>query len=199
LIFANEFFDALPFHLLKRGKKGWEELLVVMADHRLHFVSGELSNPILASYASEFGGAIPVGGILEVCLGLEDWCVRIATLLTDGKLLVIDYGYELRELLRFPTGTLLTFNQHRTGIDPLLNPATADITAHVNFTWLRNAAAKAGLRCTNSSTLSNWVLSIWGEQDLQQKWATADQRWKLQWKNLVFGLGETFKVLEFEH
>lgn len=199
LIFANEFFDSLPFHLLKRAEKGWEELLIAMADHRLNFVSGELSSAMLASYASEFGADIPIGGTLEVCLALEDWCARIGTLLRDGKLLVIDYGYEIRELLRFPTGTLLTFNQHRTGIDPLVNPGCSDITAHVNFTWLRKMAAKAGLRCTNSSTLSNWVLSIWGEQDLQQRWATADQRWKLQWKNLVFGLGEAFKVFEFEH
>lgn len=197
LVFANEFFDALPVHLLKRTDSGWTELLVRNAGDGIGFSAEGVMNPRLLAYATRFGTAIPEGGCLEACPAVEDWCSQIGSILQAGKLLVIDYGYEARELPRFPAGTAMTFRNHAANADLLGTPGDRDITAHVNLSWLRECANAAGLVYESSSPLSNWVLSVWGEQELQQRWARADQYWRLQWKHLVFGLGEVFRVLQF--
>jgi SAM-dependent MidA family methyltransferase len=198
LILANEFFDALPVHLLMKTAQSWNELYVGNSSQGLHFSAGELSTTALAGYAETYGVQAGVGGRLEACLVLKAWCDRLSRLLVDGDLLVIDYGYEPRELLRFPQGSLMTYKYHRASANLLDQPGGRDITAHVNFGWLRACAESAGFRFHSSSTLSGWLLSVWDESELQRRWMQADERWKLQWKQLLFRLGETFTVLRFE-
>jgi SAM-dependent MidA family methyltransferase len=196
LVFANEFFDALPVHLLTKGRGGWMERQVACRGDELYFTVGPLHSDALLAYACEFEGPIPEGGELEAALSVRVWLSKIAAILDEGRLLVIDYGYDARELVRFPSGTLLSYRKHQTSPDLLKNPGTQDITAHVNFTWLLRCAEQAGFVVERSTSLANWVLSIWGEQELARRWERADQRWKLQWKQLVFGMGETFRVFE---
>lgn len=196
LVFANEFFDALPAHLLTKDRNGWMERLVTCRGDELSFTLRPLQNEALLAYAREFGGPIPEGGELEAALSAPVWLSKIASILDEGRLLVIDYGYDARELARFPSGTLLSYRRHQASPDLLKTPGAQDITAHVNFTWLLRCAEHAGFVLERSTSLANWVLSIWGEQELARRWERADQRWKLQWKQLVFGMGETFRVLE---
>jgi SAM-dependent MidA family methyltransferase len=197
LVFANEFFDALPVHLLRKEETGWMERLVVCRGNDLCFASRPLDDPELLAYAREYGSLVPGGGELEASLAIPDWLRRIADVLSDGFLLVIDYGYNDRELMRFPAGTLLSYRKHHAAFNPLANPGTQDITAHVNFTWLSKCAAAVGFAPERSESLASWLLSTWGEEELSRRWAHADQRWRLQWKQLVFGMGETFRVLQF--
>ena len=198
LILANEFFDALPVHLLIRTAQSWKELYVGNDARGLHFSEGELSTAALADYAETYGACLATGCRLEACLVLKAWCDRLSRLLVEGDLLVIDYGYEPRELLRFPQGSLATYKRHRMSGSLLVEPGERDITAHINFGWLRASAESAGFRVHSSSMLSGWLLSVWDESELQRRWMQADERWKLQWKQLLFGLGETFTVLRFE-
>lgn len=198
LILANEFFDALPVHLLIRTLHGWNELYVTCGEKGLHLSAGELSTPSLAAYGQTYGGELETGVRLEACLAVKNWCDRLGALLVEGDLLAIDYGYEPRELPRFPQGTLISYKAHHALSDVLAHPGACDITAHVNFEWLRACAASSGFRVHGSSTLAAWLLSTWEEDELQRRWMRADERWKLQWKQLLFGLGETFKVVRFE-
>jgi SAM-dependent MidA family methyltransferase len=197
LIFVNEFFDALPVHLLRKEETGWTERLVACCGSELCFTTRPLDNPELLAYARDYGDAIPEGGELEAALAIPEWLRKMASVLTEGHLVVIDYGYHDRELARFPAGTLLSYRNHHAFSDTLANPGMRDITAHVNFTWLSERAARAGFALERSEPLANWMLSIWGEEELARRWERADQRWKMQWKQLVFGMGETFRVLEF--
>jgi SAM-dependent MidA family methyltransferase len=196
VVLANEFFDALPVHLLKRTPSGWAERLVACCNDGLYFSSLPLEESPLLDYAREYGGMTPEGGELEAALALPAWLTKIASILSDGSLLVIDYGYDARELARFPDGTLLAYRKHQVSSDVLRNPGIEDITAHVNFTWFVRCAEQAGFALERSTSLANWVLSVWGEQELARRWEGADQAWKLQWKQLVFGMGETFRVFE---
>jgi SAM-dependent MidA family methyltransferase len=198
LIFANEFFDALPMHLLIK-RDGWKELYVNFDYGALCFSEGELSHPDLKSYVRAYGTDIPEGGLLEACLAVDDWCRCLSTILLEGELLIIDYGYQRRELLRFPQGTVLGYRHHRASASVLSNPGERDITAHVNFDWLRVCAERAGFHFHNSYTLAAWLLSVWTEEELGRRWSEADTRWQLQWKQLLFGLGETFTVMRFSN
>ncbi len=99
VMLANEFFDALPVRLLRREGEHWKELMV---DDSGGFVVSKTLDPALVEYADRYGEVIPDGGSLEMSISLPEWMRRIANVLTSGRLLVIDYGYEARELLRFP-------------------------------------------------------------------------------------------------
>ena len=196
LVFANEFFDALPVHLLRRQDSHWQELFINNAETSIEYYPQEVSQPWLLDYAHQYGSEISDGGQLEVSPGVDEWLSRVATLLLRGHLLVIDYGYDVRELSRFPAGTLLAYHRHQTR-DPLQEPGRRDITAHVNFTWLQECAERRGLRLDRSQSLAQWAMSVWEQPELERRWAASDRRWRLQWKQIVFGLGETFRVLQF--
>ena len=78
----------------------------------------------------------------------------------------------------------------------LVNPGERDITAHVNFTALEEAGESMGLRLHTFETLAKTLLAA-GEAD---QFAAAlgsenDLRRRMQLKTLLFGMGETFRVL----
>jgi SAM-dependent MidA family methyltransferase len=195
LVIANEFFDALPVHLLRRRRDGWRELVVQARKGEFVFDERIDVQPALLEYARIYGVLIPEGGLLEVSLSAGEWIERISGLLTSGSVVILDYGYEARELIRLPMGTLVGYRRHAATEGILRNPGQSDITAHVNFTYLRDRALKAGLEIVRESSLQEWALSVWGERELAERWSKADERWRLQWKHLVFGMGSTFRVL----
>jgi SAM-dependent MidA family methyltransferase len=129
--------------------------------------------------------------------GIPHWSRQIARALSAGFLLVFDYGYEPRELLRFPTGTLLSYHRHRSTANVLDQPGRQDITAHVNFAHLTDSLATEGFALIEKKTLSAWALSVWPEESFAPRWQRASAAWRLQWKQLVFGMGESFHVLLF--
>jgi SAM-dependent MidA family methyltransferase len=197
LIFANEFFDALPVHLLIRHGGAWRELYVTKKQDRLRLTPEQISTEQLADYAGKYGQHIPDGGVMEACLAVRFWMNEAARILNAGYLLVIDYGYRCGELARFPQGSLTTYRKHQAGSDVLAAPGEQDITAHVNFTWLHDCAKASGFTLLKSCSLAAWLLSIWNEEELRQRWLEADRRWHLQWKQLLYGMGETFEVWLF--
>ena len=90
-------------------------------------------------------------------------------------MLWIDYGFE-RDDLYHPAraeGTLRTFHGHRAGGDPLEDPGSRDITAHVDFTALREALESLGAEVTRFENQSRfltrvarpWLLSLEGRTD----------------------------------
>ena len=198
LVIANEFFDALPVHLLRRGATGWRELRVNYLGDRFVFVEVEKISLELAAYAERYGEGIPEGGMLEVNLQLKQWIERVDHFLRRGRLLVIDYGYSARELERFPMGTLMSYRGHAAYADVLSGPGTRDITAHVNFSQLSQVGMTSGFQIVNEESLQAWALRICETDEWMERWKAADTKWRLQWKQLVFGMGETFRVMELE-
>jgi SAM-dependent MidA family methyltransferase len=197
LVLANEFFDALPVRLLRRNSESWSELVVSIDDHGQFCFVPAVASPELLEYASKYGDAIPAGGLLEMNEGILPLCRRIAESLSSGFLLVIDYGYEPRELLRFPCGSLLSYHRHQVGSSVLNRPGEQDITAHVNFAHLVSAARSEGLELFGKQTLAAWALSVWPEEMFARRWKTTPPNWRRKWKQLLFGMGESFHVLLF--
>src|SRR5271166_5157276 len=122
LVLANEFFDALPVYLLRRRGATWCKLRVAAVNGRFEFTSSPLLPRQLAGHAEIYGQSVPEGGLLEVNLAVDRWLQRIAQFLESGYLLVIDYGYQVRELPRFPHGSLMSYRKHNAVEDVLANP-----------------------------------------------------------------------------
>ena len=119
--------------------------------------------------------------------------------LQRGVVIAIDYGYTARELVRFPRGTLMSYRRHAAIDDVLLDPGLQDITAHVPFDYLEDAARAEGLQIRALETLAQFLLRA-GEADQFASALSAESepealRLRLQLKSLLFGMGETFRVV----
>jgi SAM-dependent MidA family methyltransferase len=220
-VLANEFFDALPFHVLVWRKGGWTERYVIAEGERFAWRDAEPSSPDLAAQAeARFApDAAPDaaiadredGCVAEIRPQARPWIDRIGRLLSGGshggELLAIDYGYTIEELRRgrFPQGSALGYFRHQAINDLLANPGEQDLTAHVNFSELIGAGEHSGLRVRSFESQSSFLLAV-GERDqfgdLFADCATESERLKRarQLKTLILpeGMGEAFRVLAME-
>lgn len=163
LLVANEFFDALPIHQFERtADAGWRERVVTIdadeADPEGNETPGEPAGggfrfalappgPALGLLEPERLAAAPVGAVAEVCpaaLALAEAIGRRVAAFGGGAL-VCDYGYGAGsdEAGAGFGDSLQAVRRHRRH-DPLADPGTADLTAHVDFGALARAAQRAG-------------------------------------------------------
>ncbi len=198
IVFANEFFDALPVEILSAAGK----LHIGLENNRLH----ETWLPPLAEEL-EFLDCYSVhpeaNERVEVPILAQDWIRQSAHLISRGLLLIIDYGYTRNEQLAGRhRGTLMAYRHHSASLDPYQAPGEQDLTAHVNFTALAAACEQAGMPCEKLLTQSQFLMGIGeGNQfaDAFEDCRIPQERAKvaLQLKHLVtpVGMGENFHVL----
>ena len=144
-LIANEFFDALPIRQFRRHAAGWEEILVGCDANGLRF--GKAA-PQLYPFLDNRLEDTKTGMIVEYCPALPPIVAELAQRIADhgGAALIIDYGD-----WRSQGDTVQAVNHHQPA-DPLAAPGTADLTAHLDFEALYNAAKAAGLRPTRLTT-----------------------------------------------
>jgi len=198
IVFANEFFDALPVEILSsqgtlridtrddRFLETWApssaEEMEFLDRHSIHPEPGErVEAPLIAQRRMH----------------------RVAATITRGFLVAIDYGYTRAEQLAGRhRGTLKAMRQHSVSPNPYEAPGEQDITADVNFTALATAAEQQGMQSQMLITQSQFLMGI-GEvtqfADAFEGCRLPQERAKvaLQLKHLVTpaGMGESFHVL----
>jgi SAM-dependent MidA family methyltransferase len=198
IVFANEFFDALPVEILGTAGK----LHIALENNRLH----ETWLPPLAEeleFLDRYGVHPEADERIEVPIQAQDWTQQIASAIERGLLLVTDYGYTRNEQLagRY-RGTLMAYRHHSASPDPYQAPGEQDLTAHVNFTALAAASEQSGMRVEKLLTQSQFLMGI-GERnqfaDAFEDCRIPQEQAKvaLQLKHLVtpVGMGENFQVL----
>lgn len=145
---ANEFFDALPVNQYVKNRHEWYEVLVAIApengDYRLiealleakknQLLNEEYPKAKHRSYVEISTKSIEI---------MRDIAGKIAK--NRGIGVIIDYGYYQNNLLREHfNATIQSVKDHQ--YNPLLNfVGSADITAHVDFFALKNAALARGV------------------------------------------------------
>ena len=106
-----------------------------------------------------------------------------------------------REAVALPRRNADGIPRHTAREDVLEDPGERDITAHVNFTALEEHGAACGLRRRSVSKRWRRLLLAAGEEDQFAAALAADDgareelRRRMQLKTLLFGMGETFRVL----
>ena len=198
IIFANEFFDALPVEVL--SEKG--SLFVNVREQ--NFV--EQWAPASAEeleFLDRYGLHPEGEARTEATLQAQHQMAHYAEMMQTGFFVVIDYGYTREEQLAGRhLGTVMAYRQHSASPNPYEAPGEQDITAHVNFTALVAVAERNGMHAHKLLTQSQFLLGI-GEAnqfaDAFEDCRLPQERAKvaLQLKHLVTpaGMGETFHVL----
>ncbi len=163
VVISNELFDALPVHLLRREGGTLLEWYVGVDDGgALRLEAGEPSSPALAQRFLKLGLEPGEDCDAEVSLAAAELMTAIAGRLDRGYVLTIDYGYAAPELYApwRRGGTLLAFRNHSPQPDPLSMPGLTDLTAHVDFTSLAAAAARAGFEAAPLTTQARALVAL---------------------------------------
>ena len=198
IVFANEFFDALPVEIL--SAKG--SLRIDTHDGRFVETWAEAS-PEELEFLDRYSIHPEPEERIEAPLAAQESMDRIAASIHRGFFIVIDYGYTREEQLAGRhRGTLKAIRQHSVSADAYEAPGEQDITADVNFTSLAAAAAKQGMQTQKLITQSQFLMGI-GEAkqfaDAFEECHLPQERAKvaMQLKHLVTpaGMGECFQVL----
>jgi SAM-dependent MidA family methyltransferase len=161
ILIANEFFDCLPVRqfVFDGGRKQWRERMVAFEDGAFRF-----------ALDSADGTPAPLApGLPPVEHGeiLEQRCVRSVmeaiAARTPFAALIIDYGYALPSL----GDTVQAVRRHRF-TDLFDAPGETDLTAHVDFLHLKQAAANANLKAFGPMPMGEWLLRLGLEARLGQ-------------------------------
>jgi NADH dehydrogenase [ubiquinone] 1 alpha subcomplex assembly factor 7 len=148
LVIANEFFDALPIRQFERRPEGWCERLVGLGrgGKGLAFALGSPGAPPDALAQVPIPAelrAAPAGAVIEVSAPSIATAGEIGRRLAahGGAALIVDYGHAAPR-----TGATLQAVRRHAAQAVLVEPGSADLTAHVDFAALARAATEAGAR-----------------------------------------------------
>jgi SAM-dependent MidA family methyltransferase len=198
IVFANEFFDALPVEVLSRQG----ELRIGEKDGRL-VETWVPASPADLEYLDSYSVRPEDGERVETARHAVHFMTQLAAGIQRGFLIAVDYGYTRAEQLAGGhRGTVMAYRQHSSSLNVYEAPGEQDITAHVNFTALGAAAERQGMQAQPLLTQSQFLMGI-GEAnqfaDAFEECRMPQEHAKvaLQLKHLVTpaGMGESFQVL----
>jgi SAM-dependent MidA family methyltransferase len=198
LVFANEFFDALPVEILSREGS----LRIATRDGRF-IETWAPASPDEMGFLDRHSIHPEQDERIEFPLVAQQIMEGITAGIGRGFILAIDYGYTREEQLAGRhRGTLKAIRRHSISANPYEAPGEQDITADVNFTALAAAAEKHGMQTQKLVTQSQFLMGI-GEatqfSDAFEECRLPQERAKvaLQLKHLITptGMGESFHVL----
>jgi SAM-dependent MidA family methyltransferase len=209
VMIANEVLDVLPAHLVKFSHGEIFERGVAVEEGAFIWqdvpsLPRELHAPVAQIRNEYLDRAPPEGYLTEVAPAVGALVASLGQSLKHGALIFIDYGFRGPEFYHPSriTGTLMCHYRHYAHTDPFLYPGLQDITAHVDFTAVAEAALAAGLQLAGYTTQGQFLIAS-GLTDLLAKADPSDAAPYLRLTNQVQRLvspaemGEFFKVIGF--
>ncbi|MEI2415844.1 SAM-dependent methyltransferase [Orrella sp. JC864] len=201
-VLANEVLDAMPVRLFAWHAPDRLCERGVVLDAQEDFAWEERpADDTLADAVAARMPALP-GYASEVNLQAEAWMRELGGWLVRGAALLIDYGFPQREYYhpQRAGGTLMCHLRHHAHADPFVAPGLQDITAHVDFTAMADAALAGGLDVLGYTSQAR-LLSNAGLIELLAQHDPAQARDYARWAGPVHRLlseaemGELFKAL----
>jgi SAM-dependent MidA family methyltransferase len=165
-VLANEVLDAMPATLF-----GWtddaatvNEIGVVVVDDAnadSPFAFAERAAPLDVQDAVRQRMPPLAGYRSELNLQAEAWVREMGTWLEHGAALLIDYGFPQREYYhpQRATGTLMCHFRHHAHSEPLIHAGLQDITTHVDFTAMADAALAAGMDVLGYTSQARFLMN----------------------------------------
>lgn len=207
VVLANEVLDAMPVERLRLEEEQSLRGYVIFNEDKQRFEWDY--HPITDATLQKASNAIlnligtpPARGYeTEINLNIHPWLQSIADFLSQGAVLLIDYGYNRKEYYQ-PSrhmGTLRCHYQHRAHGDPFFFPGLQDITAHVDFTSVAESGFDTGFKVAGYTTQAHFLmgsglLEMSGDPtaDITESLKIAQQ---IKTLTLPDEMGESFKVI----
>jgi len=201
-VLANEVLDAMPAALF-----AWSDTAQVMERGVTLADSGDFAwsdRPAAPALAQAVAARMPPlpGYASELNLRAEAWMRELGRWLRRGAALLFDYGFPRHEYYhpQRAGGTLMCHLRHHAHADPFAAPGLQDITAHVDFTAMADAALAGGLDVLGYTSQARFLVNA-GLLELLARLDPADAAGYARLAGPVQTLlseaemGELFKVL----
>ncbi|MFU1981567.1 class I SAM-dependent methyltransferase [Bordetella hinzii] len=200
VVLANEVLDAMPVRLFRLDEHG--QVLERGVGWQDGFVWQD--RPADAALAAAVAARLPAlpGYVSEINLQAEAWVREMGRWLRRGAALLLDYGFPRHEYYhpQRAGGTLMCHLRHHAHADPFVAPGVQDITAHVDFTAMADAALEGGLDVLGYTSQARFLmnaglLELLGRLDPADSRAYAQAAAPVQKLLSEAEMGELFKVL----
>lgn len=201
-VLANEVLDAMPVQAFGWTEAGSLAERGVSVDEHGAFVWAERpAGMVLELEVSKRMPALP-GYRSEINLQAEAWVRAMGGWLLRGAAFLIDYGFPRREFYhpQRAAGTLMCHFRHHSHADPFWAPGVQDITAHVDFTAMADAALEGGLDVLGYTSqarflMNSGLMQLIGHLDPSDAQSYARAIAPVQKLLSEAEMGELFKVL----
>ncbi|MGB6243248.1 MAG: SAM-dependent methyltransferase [Castellaniella sp.] len=164
-VLANEVLDAMPVTLFRwNDQGGLDELGVEHSPAPQATVpfswATRPADPAVGTVVSARMPPLP-GYQSEINLQAEAWIRDLGRWLRCGAALLIDYGFPQAEYYHPQRlqGTLMCHFRHHAHDQPLILPGLQDITAHVDFTAMADAALDGGLDVLGYTSQARFLMN----------------------------------------
>lgn len=199
VVIGNEVLDAIPVQIVQWQNGRWQKRGVAY-DQTFIWQNRPVQDHALVERIDT--SQLPEGYITEVCPAAQGLIASLGSMLQKGLMIFLDYGFSAREYYhpQRHQGTLMCHFQHYAHDDPFVYPGLQDITAHVDFTAMAEAALNSGLNCAGYTTQAQFLMNC-GILQLLEEVSPEDQARYLPMVAAVQKLlspaemGELFKVL----
>src|SRR4051812_18069138 len=195
-VIANEVLDAMPVHMVHWSDRGIFERGVGTG---LTWADRPAMGELLAMAQSI---EVPTPYVSEIGLEARAWMRTMAQMLDNGAVFIIDYGFPHREYYhpQRSSGTLMCHHRHQAHADPFARPGLEDITAHVDFTALAEAAHDGGAEILGYASQAQYLVNcgitdVLGETNAENALHYAPIAAQAQKLLSPAEMGELFKVL----
>lgn len=201
ILLANEVLDAMPVHRFMLTETGLLESFITLNQQgALIETYKPCSDTRLVAHVASLLPKDCYPYQSEANLFLDDWLAQCSKCLQRGALLILDYGFPRHEYYHPDRcqGTLMCHYRHQAHVDPLAHPGEEDITAHVDFTHVAEAATRCGFHVagyTNQAAflLANGLLNLLSE--VPEGPARIKQQQAVKILLQPSEMGELFKVI----
>jgi len=211
VVVGNEVLDAMPVRLHARRDAVWHERGVAVAADDAHATTFAFSDrPLNRAQDAAWHDSVLAGieGSDDYVTETHDAALAftrtVCAMLARGVAFFIDYGFPRREYYHAQRtqGTLMCHYRHRAHGDPFLYPGLQDITSHIDFTGIAEAAVEAGAELVGYTSQARFLMNA-GITDVLAALDPRDVERFLPAANAVQKLvseaemGELFKVIAF--
>ena len=199
-VIANEVVDAMPVHIVHWSER---EILERGVGPQLEWADRPASGELLAA-AQRIAqhSPIPAPYVSEIGLAARAWIRTIVESLEQGAIFIIDYGFPRHEYYhpQRTSGTLMCHYRHQAHADPFARPGKEDITAHVDFSALAEAAGAAGAEVLGYASQAQFLVNcgiteVLAEANVENALHYAPIAAQAQKLLSPAEMGELFKVL----
>jgi SAM-dependent MidA family methyltransferase len=201
LVIGNEVLDAMPVHVITTGTDGIDERGVTLDGEKFAWRTRPAAGELLEA-AQKLG--LAAGYTTEISLASLAFMRTLAHHLRHGVAILIDYGFPAHEYYhpQRASGTLMCHYRQHAHDDPLCLAGLQDITAHVDYSAIAEAALQSGLDLLGYANQAQFLINC-GITDLLAETpadnAAAYLPLAAQAQKLLSPaeMGELFKVIAF--
>ena len=207
VVLANEVLDAMPFERIRvepgQALQGYVSFNETEKQFEWNYQT--ITDSGLQKFANQLiqhiGKVSDLGYETEINLNLKPWLKSVSDILSEGAVLLVDYGYSRHEYYQPARvmGTLRCHYQHRAHNNPFFYPGLQDITAHVDFTAVAEDAFDSGFKVAGFTTQAHFLMgsgllemSVDPEAHVTEQIHIAQQ---IKTLTLPDEMGETFKAI----